>query len=117
MMMFVFQGLSSSPGLTLSQYGLEKPSIGTFSPCILKSVKCFPLFHSQLMTHLLDEPVNLILHIQYTITRVSDHLLTYMCFFFVGFVLFTTSNAVADSTAPFFENRVAQANGLNAVHY
>ena len=70
-----------------------------------------------MMTHLLDEPVNLVLHIQYTITRVSDHLLTYMCFIFVGFVLLTASNAVADSAAPLFEDHVTPADGLNSIHY
>ena len=69
------------------------------------------------MTHLLDEPVNLVLHIQYTITRVSDHLLTYMCFILVGFVLLTASNAVADSAAPLLEDHVASADGLNSIHY
>ena len=69
------------------------------------------------MTHLLDEPVNLVFHIQYTITRVSDHLLAYMCFVFLGFVLLTAPNAVANSAAPFFEDHVAPADGLNAVHY
>ena len=69
------------------------------------------------MTHLLDEPVNLVIHIQYTITRFSDHLLTYMCFVLLGFVFLTASNAVADSAAPFFEDHVTPAEGLNAVYY
>ena len=69
------------------------------------------------MTHLLDEPVDLVFHIQYTITRVSDHLLSYMCFISVGFVLLTASNTVANSAAPFLEYHVAPPDGLNAVHY
>ena len=68
------------------------------------------------MTHLLDEPVNLVFHIQYTITRVSNHLLTYMGSILVGFVLLTAPNAVADSAAPFLEDHVAPADGLNTVH-